>query len=363
MVYFNTQGEMQISRDLLHSSRVFAIGMGKISQKVKQQLVHLLESGVGHRKISRTLKIPKSTVTWHAKKQGMKSPPKKGRPKILSERDENFIAKKISSGVVPNATKMSKEIKERFDISVSRYTISRVLKKKGFKSAEKKEKPQLSKKNVKARFDFAKAHQDWTLDDWKRVIFSDETKINRFNSDGRTWYWSKDPSVLNEKSVKPTVKYGGGGVMMWGCMTSEGVGFCCKIDSTLDQYLYKNILEDELMQSIEYYGLDPSKVIFQHDNDPKHTAKSIKEWLKDQEFGVMNWPAQSPDLNPIEHLWFHVKKTLNQFENPASGINELWERVKKIWNEISPEICSNLIESMPNRINAVLKAKGKWTKY
>ena len=150
---------------------------------------------------------------------------------------------------------------------------------------------------------------------------------------------------------------------MWGCMTFQGVGYCCKIDSTLDHHLYKNILEDELIQTIEFYDMNPSKVIFQHDNDPKHTAKSVKEWLKNQEFTVLNWPAQSPDLNPIEHLWFHVKKALNQFENPASGMIELWERVQKVWNEISPEVCSNLFESMPRRIEAVLKSKGKWTKY
>jgi transposase len=337
--------------------------MGKLSEKVKREMIRLLKTGVGQREVSRILKIPKTTVLRHAKKQGIKSPPKQGRPKILTSRDENFIVKEISSGRIPNATKMSKEIKEKFNISVSSDTISRVLKKNGFKSAEKKEKPQLSKKNVKERLDFAKAHQYWTLDDWKRVIFSDETKINRFNSDGRTWFWSRDPSLLNEKSVKPTVKHGGGRIMIWGCMTFQGPGYCCKIDSNLDQHLYKNILEDDLLKSIKFYHLDPSKVIFQHDNDPKHTAKSVKDWLKTQKFEVMIWPAQSPDLNPIEHLWFHVKKTLNQFENPAKGMNELWERIEKIWNEISPDICSNLIESMPNRIQAVLKAKGKWTKY
>jgi transposase len=326
-------------------------------------MLHLIKTGVGQREVSRTLKIPLSTVSRHSNLEGIKSPPKKGRPKKLTPRDENFIVKEISSGKVPNATKMAKEIEERFDIAVSADTVSRVLKKKGFKSAEKKEKPQLSKKNIKARLEFAKAHEFWTLQDWKRVIFSDETKINRFNSDGRTWFWSKDPSVLNEKSVKPTVKHGGGNIKMWGCMTFQGPGYCCKIDSTLDQHLYKDILEDDFMKTIEFYNLDSKKVIFQHDNDPKHTAKSVKDWLKNQNFEVMVWPAQSPDLNPIEHLWFHVKKSLNQYELPATGMIELWERIQDVWNDISPEICSNLFESMPNRIQAVLAAKGKWTKY
>jgi hypothetical protein len=163
--------------------------------------------------------------------------------------------------------------------------------------------------------------------------------------------------------VKPTVKHGGGNIKMWGCMTFQGPGYCCKIDSTLDQHLYKDILEDDFMKTIEFYNLDSKKVIFQHDNDPKHTAKSVKDWLKNQNFEDMVWPAQSPDLNPIEHLWFHVKKSLNQYELPATGMIELWERIQDVWNDISPEICSNLFESMPNRIQAVLAAKGKWTKY
>ncbi len=108
----------------------------------------------------------------------------------------------------------------------------------------KKKKPDLSLKNIKARLHFAMSHQDWTLDDWKRVIWSDETKVNRFNSDGRTWFWGHDPSKLDENSVTTTRKFGGGGIIVWGCMTSEGVDFCCKADSTIDQHLYRDILDD-----------------------------------------------------------------------------------------------------------------------
>jgi DDE superfamily endonuclease len=187
---------------------------------------------------------------------------------------------------------------------------------------------------VKACLDFAKAHKDWTIDDRKRVIWSDESKINRFCSDGRSWYWARDGESVQGRHIKQTVKHGGGSIMVWGCMTAQGPGYLCKIEGTMDQHLYKSILEDELSKTIEYYEMDADKVIFQHDNDPKHRAKRIQEWLSDQSFEILEWPPQSPDLNPIEHLWAHLKRQLNKYDSPPKGILAFWERVEAEWNKI-----------------------------
>jgi hypothetical protein len=77
----------------------------------------------------------------------------------------------------------------------------------------------------------------------------------------------------------------------------------------------------------------------------------------------MLWPAQSPDLNPIEHLWGHLKRRLAEYEVEPKGILELWERVQEEWEKIPAEVCQNLIESMPRWMEAVIKAKGGYTKY
>ena len=151
--------------------------------------------------------------------------------------------------------------------------------------------------------------------------------------------------------------------MIWSCITAHGPGFMCRIDGIINQHVYKEILQEDLLQTIKWYDLDPSQIIFQQDCDLKHTARSVQEWLDKQPFDVLEWPPQSPDLNPIKHLWVMLKQRLNQYEHLPNGMIELWEHIEAEWNKISKEECLRLIDSMPNRIRAVLKSKGRWTDY
>ncbi|KAG0733031.1 hypothetical protein G6F23_013737 [Rhizopus arrhizus] len=196
------------------------------------------------------------------------------------------------------------------------------------------------------------AHKDWTVDDWKRVIWSNETKINRFNSDGRTWTWIRSGESLKSHHVKMTVKHGGGNIMLWSAIT----------------YAEVEILEDELKRTIEYginkQGLERHQVIFQHDNDPEHTSKLVKKYLEQQSYNILEWPAQSPELNPIENMWSLLKRRLNDYETAPKGMNELYERVTKVWYVLmKPEECQKVIETMPKRIKQCIKDKGRWTDY
>jgi len=110
--------------------------------------------------------------------------------------------------------------------------------------------------------DYAEAHQHWTVDDWKRVVWTDETKFNRLWSDGKQWVWKREGEGLNDRLGQGTVKFGGSSLMFWGCMFWEGVGYGTKIDGRMDADLFVSILEDELQQSIEYYSKKPEDVLF-----------------------------------------------------------------------------------------------------
>src|SRR5947199_8691024 len=94
----------------------------------------------------------------------------------------------------------------------------------------------------------------------------------------------------------------------------------------MDGELYRTILGDELKKTIEWYEFDERKIIFQQDNDPKPKPKETMDYLKSQQYSLLDWPVQSPDLNPIEHLWGTLKRNLAAYDEMPKGVNELWER-------------------------------------
>lgn len=219
--------------------------------------------------------------------------------------------------------------------------------------------PLLTRQHRENRLAFARKYSIWTIHQWKKVLFSDETKINLINSDGKRYVRRPINEALNNKYTKKTVKHGGGNVMVWGCFSGYGIGPVRKIEGQMDQYQYKKILEETMIPHSEENL--PVTWIFQHDNDPKHTARSVKAFLTEQSVTVLEWPANSPDLNPIENLWHTIKTKLSQ--NHITNIHGLYSAFENAWRSIPVETCNKLVESMPRRCKAVIDNRGYPTKY
>ncbi|KAG1252213.1 hypothetical protein G6F68_011886 [Rhizopus microsporus] len=122
----------------------------------------------------------------------------------------------------------------------------------------------------------------------------------------------------------------------------------------MDSATYQHILGTTLKDSVDYYGINWSSWYFQQDNDPKHKSKSTLKWLQDNRVNVISdWPAQSPDLNPMEHIWRQLKLNLSLYKTHAKNTQELWERIEKEWNKFDKDLCCKYIDTMPDRIRAL----------
>ncbi len=143
--------------------------------------------------------------------------------------------------------------------------------------------------------------------------------------------------------------------MIWAVISSAGVGPLCFLKSTVNAAIYQDILEHFMLPSADkLYG--DADFIFQQELAPAHTAKGTKSWFNDQGITVLDWSANSPDLNPIKNIWGMVKRKMR--DTRPNNADELKPTVKETWASIPPQQFHKLITSMPRRTEAVIKAKG-----
>ncbi len=220
-------------------------------------------------------------------------------------------------------------------------------------------KPLLNQRQRQKHLTWAVEKKNWTVAQWSKVLFSDESKfcISFGNQGPRVW--RKSGEAQNPCCLKSSVKFPQS-VMIWAAMPSAGVGPLCFLKSTVNAAIYQEILERFMLPSADkLYG--DADFIFQQDLAPGHTAKGTKSWFNDHGVAVLDWPANSPDLNPIENLWGIVKRKMRNTR--PNNADDLKATVKETWASIPPQQCHKLITSMPRQIEAVIKAKRAPTKY
>ncbi len=220
-------------------------------------------------------------------------------------------------------------------------------------------KPFLKQKHHQKHLTLAKEKNNWTVAQLFKVLFSDESNfcISFGNQGPRVW--RKSGKAQNPCSLKSSVKLPQS-VLIWAAMSSAGVGPLCFLKSRVNAAIYQDIFEHFMLPSAgKLYG--DADFIFQQDLAPAHTAKGTKSWFNDHCVTVLDWPANSPDLNPIENLWGIVKRKMRDTRPNNAG--DLKAAIKATWASITPEQCHRLIDSMPRRIDAVIHAKGGPTKY
>lgn len=288
---------------------------------------------------------------------------KAGRPQKLCSQTKRTVRRLILSGAVDNAVEARNAIAESLNTRVCSETIRRCLKDSGMKAKTKIKKPLLTVKHKASRLAFAKQHADWNVNQWKLVTWSDESKINRLGSDGRVWSWFDKKVGLTSRNIQETLKFGGGSLMIWGCFQGNKLGVLRKIEGIMKAADYIAILEDSYLPSLEKFGCEPGDTVFMQNNDPKHKAKITMNWLRNRGITCMDWPAQSPDINPIENLWNILKKKIIVRNQTPQNLEQLWVAVNEEWSKISPEILENLVASMPKRMQLIIKAKGGHIKY
>lgn len=328
------------------------------SEDIRKLVVACHTNGEGYDKISKKLNLPKSTVRAIINKfkshDHVMNLEGRGRKRILSPRDERKIVRQLNQNPRITAGEIVDE-QSTSGVNVSRHTVGRVLKRAGLKACRPRKTPLLKPMHLKARLAFANRHIDKDVAFWKRVLWSDETKIELFGHNKVSSIYRKSGEAFLPKNTIPTVKHGGGSLMFWGSFAASGPGRLVKVTGIMKKEDYVKILDENLKDSAKELSLG-RRWWFMQDNDPKHSAKLTKKWFEDNHINVLEWPSQSPDLNPIENLWRTLK--LRVMQRKPKNLIQLEEYCQEEWAKITTEECNNLVENYEKRLRKVIKAKG-----
>ena len=337
----------------------------ELTKAQRNAILYRIDCGDSYRMIAESVGCSKSTVgdiiKLYNETDSVAPKKRSGRPHLISGNSGN----RFKRLVIKNRQLCTSEVqalwKKKSGQSVSAHTIRRTLYRVGLKNRVARRKPLISASNKAARLAWCLEHASWTKKKWAKVLWSDETSLTQFQQNRyvRVWRGPKDEWDLS--CILATIKRSPGR-MYWGCFSRKGLGPIVSLQNSVTGESYVKILRKRVLPTIQRM-FPNGNYLFQDDNAPPHRSKIAKEYGTTNDLRTLSWPAQSPDLNPIENLWAVLKRSVHNKKTKPRNLNQLDRHVKSAWKAIPVSTLKKLIDSMPRRISAVIEAQGGATKY
>ncbi|CAN9501504.1 unnamed protein product [Ophioblennius macclurei] len=288
-----------------------------------------------------------------------------GRPKLIDARGERKLARVVRSNRKATVAEIAEKLNAHCARKVSEHTVHRSLLRLGLRYHKPARVSILTLDSSRKRLQWAQQHRDWTPERWRRVVWSGESSFFLYHVDGKVRVRRLPGEHLAPGCAADRgCEEGAGSLMLWAMFCWDTLGPALHVDSGLDPQSYLDIVADHVHPFMGVMFPEGGG-LFQQDNAPCYVADSVQRWFEehDQEFTVLTWPPNSPDLNPIEHLWDLLDKQIQAMEDPPHTLQDFKDLLLTFWCQIPQETFRSVVQSMPERVSAVFASQGGLTQY